>query len=107
MNFVLYLSNLAIPFVILMILICGSIETKNLFDIFLNGAKEGTKIVCKIFPTLIGLFVAIGLLRSSGILDCIIKLINPIISFLGLPKEVMPLAILRPISRKCINCSRK
>ena len=107
MNLIMYLSNLAIPFVIFIILVVGSIEKKNVFDIFIKGAKDGTKIVCKIFPTLIGLFVAIGLLRSSGILDFVIKIINPVISFLGIPKEIMPLAMLRPISRECIHSSWK
>ena len=102
-----YLSNLAIPFTILIILVYGFIEKNKVFDIFLNGAKEGMEIILKIFPTLIGLFVAIGALRYSGILDFIIKIIYPIIKFIGIPKEVMPLAILRPISRKCINCSWK
>ncbi len=93
-----YLSNLAIPFTILIILTYGLIEKNKVFDTFLDGAKEGIEIVVKIFPTLIGLFVAIGALRYSGILDFIIKLICPIISFLGIPTEIMPLAILRPIS---------
>ena len=68
-----YLSNLSIPFTILLILIYGIIEKNKVFDTFLDGAKEGIEIVVKIFPTLIGLFVAIGALRSSGILDFIIK----------------------------------
>lgn len=93
-----YLSNLAIPFTILLILIYGLIEKNKVFDTFLNGAKEGIEIVVKIFPTLIGLFVAIGALRSSGILDFIIKLIYPIVEFFNIPIEIMPLAILRPIS---------
>lgn len=93
-----YLSNLAIPFTILIILTYGLIEKNKVFDTFLDGAKEGIEIVVKIFPTLIGLFVAIGALRYSGILDFIIKLICPIISFLKIPTEIMPLAILRPIS---------
>ncbi len=98
MSVINYFSNLAIPFTILIILVYGVIEKNKVFDIFLDGAKEGLEIVVKIFPTLVGLFVAIGALRSSGILDCIIKLICPIINFLGIPTEIMPLAILRPIS---------
>lgn len=106
MAIVNYLSNLAIPFTILMILVYGLIEKNKIFDTFLDGAKEGLEIVLKIFPTLIGLFVAIGALRYSGILDFIIKIIYPVIKFLGIPKEIMPLAILRPISRECINSNR-
>lgn len=93
-----YLSNLAIPFTILLILMYGLSEKKKVFDIFLDGAKEGMQIVIKLFPTLLGLFVAIGALRYSGILDFIIKLIAPIINLVNIPTEIMPLAILRPIS---------
>lgn len=98
MTIINYLSNLAIPFTILLILIYGLIEKNKVFDTFLNGAKEGIEIVIKIFPTLIGLFVAIGVLRNSGILDFIIKLIYPIVGFFNIPTEIMPLAMLRPIS---------
>ena len=104
MTIINYLSNLAIPFTILLIIIYGVLENNKTFDIFLNGAEEGIKIVWKIFPTLIGLFMAIGLLRSSGILDFLIKCIYPLVRFFGIPKEIMPLAILRPISRECIYC---
>ena len=107
MAIVNYLSNLAIPFTILLILVYGLIEKNKVFDTFLDGAKEGIEIVVKIFPTLIGLFVAIGVLRSSGILDFIIRLISPVVNLFNIPKEIMPLAILRPISRKCIYCGRK
>lgn len=93
-----YLSNLAIPFTILLILMYGLSEKKKVFDVFLDGAKEGMQIVIKLFPTLLGLFVAIGALRYSGILDFIIKLIAPIINLVNIPTEIMPLAILRPIS---------
>lgn len=105
MIFLGYVSSLAIPFTVLLAVTFGLIKKKNVFDIFLKGAKEGMEIVIKIFPTLIGLFVAIGALRSSGLLDYIIKIISPILDYSHFPKEIMPLAILRPISRKCIFSS--
>jgi len=95
-----YFSNLAIPFTILIIITYGIIEKKKVFDTFLEGAKEGIEVVIRIFPTLVGLFVAIGLLRDSGILDFLITLIEPITNMLHIPSEVMPLSILRPISRE-------
>ena len=98
MCFINYFSNLAIPLIFLLILFYGIIEKKQVFDIFLEGAKEGIQIAINIFPTLIGLFVAIGALRSSGVLDFLINLLTPIINFIGFPKEIMPLAILRRIS---------
>ena len=106
MKIINYISNLAIPFTILLIVSVGLIERKSVFDIFLRGAREGLEIVINIFPTLVGLFVAISALRYSGVLDFIIKLIEPVINLLHIPLEIMPLAILRTISRKCIYCNR-
>lgn len=99
MAIVNYLSNLAVPITILLIVIYGLIEKNKVFDTFLDGAKEGMEIVIKLFPTLIGLFLAIGALRTSGVIDFIIKLISPVVDFLNIPKEILPLAMLRPISR--------
>lgn len=93
-----YISNIAIPMVIFIIILYGVIEKKKVFDLFLKGAKDGIKIVIKIFPTLVGLFLAIGLLRNSGILEFIIDIINPLLMKLKMPSEILPLAMLRPIS---------
>lgn len=95
MNFI---SNIAMPMIILIIVISGLKDKKNVFDIFLDGAKEGIETTINIFPTLIGLFVAIGALRSSGILDIIINYLNPILKIIHFSSELMPLSILRPIS---------
>ena len=98
MNFVNYMSSAAIPIIISIIIIYGLLEKNKVYDTFVEGAKEGIEIVVKIFPTLIGIFVAVGALRSSGILDCIIKLISPITNVLNISSEILPLAIIRPIS---------
>ena len=98
MQFLNFVSNLAMPLIILIIVIYGLKEKRKVFDDFLDGAKEGIGIVLSIFPTLIGLFVAIGALRSSGILDIIIRILNSILSMINFPTELMPLAMLRPIS---------
>lgn len=86
------------PLTILMIILFGVKEKQCVFDLFLNGAKKGLEITINIFPTLIGLFFAIGLLNNSGIIDYIAKLIEPILKFFKFPKEILPLALLRPIS---------
>ena len=98
MEIINYISLLAIPMVILIIVSESLREKKPVFDIFLKGAFEGIEISLKIFPTLIGLFVAIGMLRSSGVLDFIIKIISPATDFFHIPGEILPLAMLRPIS---------
>lgn len=98
MEIINYISVIAMPMVILLIIANGLKERVSVFDIFLKGAKEGIEIVLKIFPTLVGLFVAIGMLRSSGIIDFLISLISPITNFFKFPNEILPLAMLRPIS---------
>lgn len=98
MKIINFVSNLAMPLIILIIIIYGLKEKNKVFDTFLEGAKEGIETTVSIFPTLIGLFVAIGALRNSGVLDLIINLVNPILSVIHFPSELMPLAMLRPIS---------
>lgn len=98
MELINYISSAAIPIVILVIILIGVSEKKKVYDIFIEGAKEGIEIVFNIFPTLLGLFIAIGVLRSSGILSVIINCIEPVTRLLKIPSEIMPLALLRPIS---------
>lgn len=98
MQVINFFSNLAMPMVIFFIVLYGVTEKVKVFDNFLEGAKEGIKTTFSILPTLIGLFLAIGVLRSSGVLDFIIKITSPILEIFNFPSELMPLAILRPIS---------
>lgn len=98
MKIINYISIIAMPLVILIIVSRGLKERISVFDVFLKGSRDGIEITIKIFPTLVGLFVAIGLLRSSGILDFITKLISPILIMFQFPGEIVPLALLRPIS---------
>lgn len=93
-----FVSNLAMPSIILLIVFYGLVEKNKVFDDFLEGAKEGMEMVFNILPTLVGLFVAIGALRYSGILDISIRFITPLLNVIHFPSEIMPLAILRPIS---------
>ena len=98
MKFIDYFSNLAMPLMIIIIVLYGVVERKKVFDIFLDGAKDGIKVVFNIFPTLVGLFVAIGALRSSGIIDLITNFLTPFLNIMNFPTEILPLALIRPIS---------
>lgn len=98
MNIVYFFSISAIPIIIVLIIIYGFLEKKATYDIFVEGAKEGIEIVIKLFPTLLGIFLAVGFLRSSGLIDFIAKSVSQITNFLGFPSEIMPLALIRPIS---------
>lgn len=98
MKIINFITELAVPLILVIIVIYGLIDKKKIYDIFIEGVKEGMTIVIKIFPTLLGLFLAVGALRSSGILNIITVLLSGITSKIGFPSEVIPLAILRPIS---------
>ena len=98
MKIIEYFSNIAMPLMIIVIVIYGVVERKKVFDIFLEGAKEGIGVVLNIFPTLVGLFVAIGALRSSGIIDVMVNFLTPVLNFVNFPTEILPLALIRPIS---------
>ena len=97
-NIINYISSAAIPVIIIIIIGYGLKEKVKVFDTFLDGAKEGIEIVFRMIPTLIGIFLAVGALRYSGIIDMIVNLITPITNLLELPSQIMPLALLRPIS---------
>ena len=83
-NVINFISNLAMPLIIFIIVLYGIIEKKDVFDKFIEGAKEGMKIVVNIFPTLIGLFLAVGSLRASGVIDLCISIIEPILNIIKL-----------------------
>ena len=97
-NIINYISNSAIPIIIALIIFYGVKEKAKVFDTFLDGAKDGLEIVIKMFPTLLGIFLAIGVLRSSGVINGIVSLITPLTNFLEIPSSIVPLALLRPIS---------
>ena len=85
MNLINYLSNVAIPFIIL-IFVFYSFKSKNtVFDDFIDGAKEAIDITIGLVPTLVGLFIAIGALRASGIIDIIINIVTPLLNILHFP----------------------
>ena len=98
MNLINYISNITVPATILLVIVYGLIEKQQVFDVFLEGAKEGMQIIVNIFPTLLGLFLSISVLRESGIIDAITKIAMPLLNLLKMPAELLPLTLLRPIS---------
>ncbi|SET23370.1 spore maturation protein B [Natronincola peptidivorans] len=92
------ISVAAIPIMISVILIHGMIKKVNLYDAFVEGASEGFKTAVRIMPYLIAIFLAIGVMRKSGAMELIISFMKAPMTLLGIPPEVLPLAIMRPIS---------
>jgi spore maturation protein B len=94
MNVIVAVSGYIIPAVMLFIVIHGMIKKVNVYDEFVTGAKDGMKTVVSIAPTLVGLMMAVGVLRASGFLD----MISGFIGKIGLPSPVIPLLIVRMFS---------
>ena len=94
----IYISAIIVPLIIAIIVFCGLIENKKVYDLFCEGAKDGIKMTVKMFPTLIGIFLAIGMLRSSGLLDFISNFLANFLKYFNVPTEIIPLAIIKPIS---------
>ena len=87
-----------LPLVITMIVIFGVIKGVKIFDCFIEGAKDGLTTVKNILPSIVGLVVAVSMLKASGGLDIIVKFLSPLSEITGIPEEIMPLAVLNPIS---------
>jgi spore maturation protein B len=98
MDIIKTLSAYAIPAIFLAILCAGMYREVKVYDVFVEGAKEGISTVVRIIPPLVGLLVAIGVFRASGALDLLVYAVKPLATLLGIPSEVLPLAFLRPIS---------
>lgn len=98
MNFLLYISDFIIPFVIFYVIGVGILSKVSIFDEFIKGAEDGFKVVLGILPTLIGLMIAIGILRASGTLDMISNWIQPVTARLHFPSELVPLVIVKMFS---------
>lgn len=86
------------PFMILSIIGYGLHKKVSVYDCFTEGAKSGIETIVKIMPPLVALLIAIGMFRESGAFNIILSFISPITNFLKIPSEVMPLALMRPIS---------
>ncbi len=93
-----FLSVWIIPVFIALVVGLALYRKVNVFDAFVDGAKEGFKMSVRLIPFLVGMMVAIGLLRDSGLMDLLVKLITPVLTWLAIPAEIVPLAIMRPIS---------
>lgn len=98
MSFLLYISNMMVPLVIFGIVAYGIARRVPVYDEFIHGAKKGFRTVIKIMPTLVGLMVAVGVLRASGFLDFLGDWIGKVTRYVGFPSELVPLSIVRMFS---------
>ena len=98
MKIFLYITNFIVPFIILAIVAYGILRNTNVYDNFIKGARSGFLTVIKIMPTLIGLMVAVGILRASGFLDFFSSIIGHFTARIGFPGELVPLTVVKMFS---------
>lgn len=91
-------SDWIIPMILVGIIIYGMLKGVNVFEAFIEGAKDGLKVVLDILPTLIGLLVAVGMLRSSGALSALSEAIAPLLGHTCFPSVLIPVALLHTFS---------
>ena len=98
MRFILFLSEAMVPLMIFYIVGFGLLSGRPVLDDFIDGAKDGFQTVIGIMPTLIGLMVAVGILRASGFLECFSGLLGRGIGWLGFPPELIPVTVVKMFS---------
>lgn len=76
----------------------GFIKNINIYDTFIEGVKESFGMVLSLFPTYIAMLLAVNLFVNSGFLDFFLSLFKPLFNFINIPIEILPIAIVRPIS---------
>jgi len=97
-NIINIISAVAIPALILVFLGWGFFKRVKVYEVFIEGAKDGFSVSVKIIPYLVAMLVAIGIFRASGAMDVVTWALSYITNPIGMPAEVLPLAILRPLS---------
>lgn len=92
------ISDFILPVFILIIIIFALHQKIDVFETFVDGAKKGFDVFLSILPSLTALFLAIEMLKSSNGINVLTKIFSPVADFLNIPKEVLPMCILSPIS---------
>ncbi len=92
------ISIFAIPLLLLVFLGWGFFKKVKVYEVFVEGAKEGFNTSVRIIPYLVAMLVAIAIFRASGAMELVTTILSPLASFIGMPAETLPLAILRPLS---------
>ncbi len=92
------MNKYILPIVVILIVIYGIVKKKNIYDSFIKGTKEGIDISFNIFPPLLAIIFSSRILIASGFIDFLLRIIGPALEIISFPREVFPMAIIRPIS---------
>lgn len=98
MSLITTFSTWLVPCLIAVVLLYGTLKKVPSYDAFVEGGKEGFSLAISVMPFLVGMLVAISVFRASGAMDALTHLIRPLMSAIGMPSQVLPLALMRPLS---------
>lgn len=93
-----YLSKSIIPIIFLLIITYGMFKGRKVYEWFIEGAREGLKVTLKIFPYLLAMIIAVQIFKEAKLMDLLNNLIAPVANLVGLPKDLIPLIIIKPLS---------
>lgn len=97
-TFVDYFAVFVLPTLIVGLPLYGLIKGVKVYEEFVEGAKEGFRVAVLIIPYLVAILFAIGMFRASGALDFLVDFLDPLLGAIGFPPEVLPMAIIRPLT---------
>ena len=92
------LSYFVLPALIVGFPLYGLIKGVKVYEEFVEGAKEGFQVAVTIIPYLVAILFAIGMFRASGAMEFLIGALDPVLALIGIPAEVLPMAIIRPLT---------
>ncbi len=95
---IMFISKWMIPVILLLIPLLAFIKKVKVYEVFVEGAKEGFQVAVRIIPFLVAILVAIGMFRASGAMAVFVKALTPLTNLLGMPAEILPAALMRPLS---------
>ena len=93
-----YLSKSIIPIIFLLIITYGMFKGKKVYEWFIDGAKDGLKVMTRIFPYLLAMIIAVQIFRDAKLMNLLNNMIAPLGNLIGLPKDLIPLLIIKPLS---------
>ncbi|HEY4611634.1 MAG TPA: spore maturation protein [Bacteroidota bacterium] len=92
------ISIVAIPFILFVFLGWGIVKKVKVYEVFVEGAKDGFNTAVRIIPYLVAMLIAIGVFRASGAMDVLSAMLAPVTNLIGMPSEALPMAFMRPLS---------
>lgn len=93
-----YITKSIIGIIVIIIIGYGMVKGSKVYEWFIEGAKDGLKVCLNIFPYLLAMIVAVEIFKAANLLDMINNFIAPAVNLIGLPKELLPLVLIKPLS---------